>query len=509
MSAFSTWLRSSLRRSTRSRRPAPARRNRASLQLESLEDRCVPTIAFTPHFSGTTLAPPSGTTVAQEEAGSLKSPAIVLIFAGSDWTTAQGLANERAVLLGVGAILGSPYLSALTQYGSDGNAVFFSFWQDNSTPTLTGNTPSDADLRTYVKNEIATQKQNNPGLVPGSTTIYFVISDPKDAGTASGTFGYNSSDGSAVHIAYVGAKAFTGGALQQDAFTQVFSHELAEAMVPAIHVNDPGGLNEGYQIADGEPENFGSGYGYRLNGVRVQAYWSQRDSAWIVPDGNSQKFTLGWSAGTFDGTFNLDVVGDQLGANFNDTITLDRDPGTFGSRVTMNGESASFDPGQIRQISLLTSGGSNTVNVKSVPFGETVFVDSGSTSSNDNVIVGNNGSLADIQGSLNVANSCGGKTALTIQAWADGPKYITITDHSIAVGSATINYTPDSGPSAGVSGVTSVTIDDAWGRNYINALSVPPNVPISVIGNFWDWLYGPAASQVHLFRGFLTAGFLP
>jgi hypothetical protein len=52
-----------------------------------------------------------------------------------------------------------------------------------------------------------------------------------------------------------------------------------------------------------------------------------------------------------------------------------------------------------------------------------------------------------------------------------------------------------------------VTIDDAFGRNRINAQSVPPYVPISVIGNFWDWLYGPAASQVHLYRGFFYAGF--
>jgi hypothetical protein len=349
MSTLSKWLRSAGRR-----RPSPARTRRVRPALEALEDRAVPTVAFTPHFLGTTLAPPSGTTLAQEEAGSLKSPPVVLIFAGSDWTTTQGLTNERAVLLSVGAILGSPYLSALDQYGSDGKAVFFSFWQDNSTPTLTGNTPSDTDLRTYVKNEIANQKKNNPSLVPGSTAIYFVISDPKDSTTSSGTFGNNSSDGSAVHVAYVGAKGFSGGAF--DGFTQVFSHELAEAMAPAIHVNDPGGLNLGYQICDNEPENFGSGYGYRLNGVRVQAYWSQRDNAWVVPDGNRQVFTLGWSAGTFNDTFNLVVQGDQLGANFNDSITLDRDPVTFGSRVTMNNESASFDFGQIKQISLLTAG---------------------------------------------------------------------------------------------------------------------------------------------------------
>jgi hypothetical protein len=498
MSALTTRLRSAFQTiAADARRRRASTKSRVRLALEALEDRAVPTVAFTPHFGGTTLAPPPGDSLAREQAASLKSPAVVLIFAGSDWTTTQGLANERTVLLSVGAILGSPYLSALDQYGSDGRAVFFSFWQTNNTPTLTGNTPTDTDLRTFVNNEITNQK-NNPGLVPNSTAIYFVINDPKDSSSSSGTFGFNSSNGSAVHVAYVGAKGFSGGAF--DGFTQVFSHELAEAMAPAIHVNDPGGLNEGFQIADGEPENFGGGYGYRLNGARVQAYWSQRDGAWVVPDGNSQVFTLGWSAATFNDSFNLVVLGDQWGTNFNDTITLDRAPITFGSRVTMNNESVSFDFGQIKQISLSTLGGTNTVNVKSVLFGETVFVDSVSTSSNDNVVVGNNGSLADIQGYLNVANSSGGKSNLTIQAWADGPKNITITDRAITVGSAVVHYTPYSGPTSRVFGVMNVTIDDAYGRNYIDAESVPAYVPISVVGNYWDYLYGPAAGQVHLYR---------
>jgi hypothetical protein len=482
------------------RHPAPARNNRVRPALEALEDRAVPTVAFVPHFSGTTLAPPAGTTLAQEEAGSLKSPPVVLIFAGSDWTTTQGQSNEGAALLGVGAIFGSPYLSALDQYGSDGKATIFSFWQTNNTPTLTGNTPTGTDLRTFVKNEIASQKMTNPGLVPSATAIYFVISDPKDSTTASGTFGFNSSDGSAIHVAYVGAKAFSSGSLQTDAFTQVFSHELAEAMVPAIHVNDPGGLNLGFQISDGEPENFGNGYGYRLNGARVQAYWSQRDSAWVVPDGNSQFVWLRWSSATFDNTFSLEVDGDQVGTNFNDTLTLGRDPVTHGSRVTLNNQVFSFDTGQLRQIALEAGGGSNTVNVQSVLFGESVTVNGDNTGSTpDNVVVGNNGSLADIQGALTVGNSSGGKVALRVEAWADGPKNITITDHAVSVGSVTVNYNPYSPSNPGY-GVMSVTIDDAFGQNYINAQSVPAYVPVSVNGNFWDVLSGPAAGQVHLYR---------
>jgi len=115
------------------------------------------------------------------------------------------------------------------------------------------------------------------------------------------------------------------------------------------------------------------------------------------------------------------------------------------------------------------------------------------------VFVGNNGSLSDVSGPVTVANSSGGKTALHVEAWADPPTNITITSESVSVGSATINYIPCFTPSL-ASGVTSVSISDAYGANHIDAESVPAYVPIDVLGNFFDVLSGPAASQVHLKR---------
>jgi hypothetical protein len=498
MSALSNWLRSL----KPGHRPAPARKNRVRLTLEALETREVPTVSFTPHFSGTAVTLPAGTTLAQEEAPSLQSPELVIIFAGSDWMTNQGFTNEQTVLASIQSILNSPYLSALTQYGSDGKASLFSNWTTTSVPPLTGPgglAPSDSDLHTFVTNQIASMRQGpfaRAVPVPNAKAIYMVISDVKDSTTSQGTHGYNGyRSNSPAHYAYAGTKGFSGFAL--DEFTMTFSHELAESMAPGIQVNDPGNLGKDSQICDGEPETFGNGYGYRLNGALVQAYWSQSDNAFIVPDGNNQVVTLSWPTSTFNGTFNLTAKGNP---NVNDVFTLDRDPVTFRQRLTLNNQVFSFDGGQLNAISLYTQGGTNTVNIKSVLFGESVTVDSLSSTSNDTVVVGNNGSLSDIAGPVNVANSCGGKTALVIQSWADSPTNITITNNSVSLaGLATIDYTPYGGPS-GWSGVRSVTIDDAYGTNYIDAQSVSAYAPVTVVGNPFDVLYGPAANQVNLER---------
>jgi hypothetical protein len=506
MSALSSWLRSAVRTIKPGRRPAPARKNRVHLSLEALETREVPTVAFTPHFSGTAVTPPAGTTLAQEEAASLKSPDVVIIFAGSDWVTGQGPANEQTLLTSIKAILSSKYLSGLQQYGSDGNANFFSSWQTNSAVNLTQGLPgspnfmpSDSDLHTFVNDQIASEKKINASLVPSATAIYFVINDPTDSKGG----GCNSLTGSAVRAAYVGATNFSNGRINQDGFTMAFSHELAESMADEIHVNDPGNLNLSFQICDNEPEAFGNGYGYRINGgTLVQAYWSQSNNAWVVPDGNSQVVTLSWSSTTFNNVFNLTAYGDQppFGANYNDTFTLDLAPTTTGQRLTLNNQAFSFDNGQLNLIYLYTEGGSNTVNLKYVPFGESVYVDSLSSTSNDTVVVGNNGSLSGITGPISVANSSGGKTALQVTAYADPPTNIKITSGSVTVGGIPIYYTPYAGPSSSVYGVTSVTISDAYGANQIDAESVPAYVPVTVVGNYFDNLFGPAAGQVTLKR---------
>ena len=59
----------------------------------------------------------------------------------------------------------------------------------------------------------------------------------------------------------------------------------------------------------------------------------------------------------------LTVHGDQIGANFNDVIFIERAPGG-GVKVTLNGQMAQFAPGAITAIVVNTEGGTNTINVQ-------------------------------------------------------------------------------------------------------------------------------------------------
>ena len=77
-----------------------------------------------------------------------------------------------------------------------------------------------------------------------------------------------------------------------------------------IHVVTPSGLPASAtgddQIGDNEPNAAGQPhYGYRLNGVEVQPYWSEQDQAYIVPDGRSQNFVLDpiWNGANFTGNY--------------------------------------------------------------------------------------------------------------------------------------------------------------------------------------------------------------
>ncbi|MDB5306817.1 MAG: hypothetical protein JWO38_1019 [Gemmataceae bacterium] len=75
------------------------------------------------------------------------------------------------------------------------------------------------------------------------------------------------------------------------------------------------------------------------------------DPVWTGPAG-AQGFT---------GQYALTLQGDQLGANYNDTMTLSQSPNdSAGTKATMNGESVAFNKGQISTVTVNTGGGTNT-----------------------------------------------------------------------------------------------------------------------------------------------------
>src|SRR5262249_47424449 len=154
---------------------------------------------------------------------------------------------------------------------------------------------------------------------------------------------------------------------------------------------------------------------------------------------------------------------------------------------------AVFDAAAINTINVNTAGGTNKVNVYSLPAGETLNLDSSGNSS-DQVVIGANGSLVGIQGSVNIANHSG-HTAVVIDDSNDGARNITVTDHSVAYsGLTTINYTAAYAVNGNVYGVTSLTLDAGSGSQ-VDVLSVGAltDTELYLYWNLWNRVFGPAA----------------
>jgi hypothetical protein len=487
------------------------------LQVEPLEDRTVPTIVFKPYFGPETIAPGSTN-------DGMQHPNVNYIFSGSYWTTAQGQQDETTLLNSAKSIMSGPYLSGLTQYGSDGKANFCSSWNDLNT---VGSQPSIGALNSFLNLSILFHGSSTPIGDWQHAPIYVVVSDPNSSQQYAG--GWNAQGFyplnplnweppgvqlyTSMHMIWVGTRTTQNGRVWQDGFTLTLSHELAETISDpdsnGIRVNPPANApvinsqpNFGYgngagQIGDFEPAPFyQKHYGYRLSGNLVQPYWSAQDQAFIVPDGNFQKFYLtpNWSGTTFTGTYNLSIKGDQLGVNYADNITIGRSGSNVS--VTQNNEAAAFDPGVINQISVDTGGGANFVRVSSVPPGVTVNIDS-TGASNDTVVVGDGtDSLAGIQGTVNVSNSSG-QTKLVVDDLNDGARNVTITDHSVAFsGLTTVNYHGGYLLNGTLHGVTTLQVNDGYGSNLVDVLSVPSLTSVILDADTLDSIFGPAAGKV-------------
>lgn len=300
-------------RKSRSRtRPVPGFRPR----VECLEDRLVPTVSFQPHFGAEILQRGSGPV--------LDSTPVYLIFEGHYWQRPTGLSYDD-VINRVTEILASSYLSGLQQYGSNCFAYLAGWSFDSSMPTTfdaSGNEWfSENDLQTT-----AGANMRNGLYAPSSEPLYFVVTAPGvgDA-TTPWADGYHNEQTSYYHVWWFSIPqqvpyGWTGvfgstRAEQTDRFSQIFSHELAEAVSDPYPFTNPAVLmRPGKDWVGGEAESLGEigdfepgGYTYVLrlsNGAVVQPYWSNRDQAFIIPDGNAQTFSLTphWANGAFQGT---------------------------------------------------------------------------------------------------------------------------------------------------------------------------------------------------------------
>src|SRR5262249_12687995 len=116
----------------------------------------------------------------------------------------------------------------------------------------------------------------------------------------------------------------------------------------------------------------------------------------------------------------LTVKGDQRGSDYNDWITVGL-TGSGGVQVTLNDETAQFDPGAISSIDVIAGGGVNHVYIEATAAGVPVTInDVGGGSDTVNVgDAGLAGGLTNILGAVTVIGN--------------GADYVNVND--VAVGS--------------------------------------------------------------------------
>jgi hypothetical protein len=421
-----------LRHLSSTNRPCPpARRPRPGVEL--LEDRLTPTVFFQPQLG-------AESPVAGQNGPTLSSTPVTLIFEGSYWQNPTGI-TEGDVSASVKNIFSSSYLSYATQYGTNGSAYLAGTRQDNSL-SLSNGAFTETALQTVAGNYV-----NEWANVPSARGLYLVITAPgvSDA-TRTGLGGFHNELSynapwilgyhfqEEVPFGWVGTSTGSRQA-QIDSFSELFSHELVESMTdPYIRTNDANRYNHGAsfqsdetfdEIADFEPD--GGRYTFRLsNGTLVQAYWSQKDQQFVVPDGTAQTFTLTPLYNTvpptspnapptkvFAGNFDLTVNGNQLpGKNDQFTVAaVTGGPLPGGVRVTLNGEAVTVDPNKLANLTLNTLTVGAAVDVESLPSHVTLTVNL--CAGQDSVTLGQvSGALDGLAGNVNIHGS--GASTLTV-----------------------------------------------------------------------------------------------
>lgn len=219
--------------------------------------------------------------------GSLKLPYVYinLIFWGSEWNTPNPPVTSASIVAAVSNIRSGTYLHGLRQYG------FINAWI-NKVITIPGNPPNPfttTNIRDFVYGLIDDETLSEPDEEGFITQLHVVFTpsnisftQPNPAQPINGfhsNFAWDDYDlGDIDNSDYYYAWIQNNGTL--NGITQVFSHELAEA------ITDPAG--SGIQLVPSSPVNWNEiGDVCRsaaiLNGVNVQSYWSQADQACIIP----------------------------------------------------------------------------------------------------------------------------------------------------------------------------------------------------------------------------------
>ncbi len=376
---------------------------------EALEARAVQTIIF---------APALGAEVASYHGGTLLHDTPVnLIFWGKEWALGNG-PKAQPVIDTAKQILASPYLSGLDQYSNNPGIVNAHLAGTAFVGSAVVPNFSTGDITDVIKTALSQGSLADP-YNANPTPLFLVVTPPGYQSNSPTAASYHNSvvipHFSGNPIVPLDLETRYEGWIQDDGnpddVANFLSHEIVEA------VTDPGANDSGISVAHGAQwtratDDFEIGdaeaqsYSYRLNGRLVQSYWSQADSAYIVPDGNAFPFYVSPKT-TLDAKGNPHVQGGTLTINGNPNgggnFTLDVAP-NGGVRVTVQGQTpqvATFEPGQITSVVVSMGGKLNpgTVTILKTAANAPVTIIPGGKGT---VNIGQNGNAQNIKGSINI-----------------------------------------------------------------------------------------------------------
>lgn len=366
----------------------------AGVACEVLEDRTLMSVVIHPVFGSEPQT--------QDNGSRINDPAVYLIFWGSYWNGVNS-AQSQAIENGARAVFNSPFLGTTNQYGVSSNAQLAGYVYDGSNAP-NGFTTGDIDnvIQNQIDNGALPEYDEQPHY-----GMYVVVTPPGISSNLANAGGYNT-EGSDYdfpfdidnHIPEIWVST---SASSVDRFSIILSHEMAEAMTDSggngIEFSAPAawtGGGHGNQIGDFEP----NAYSFREpNGALVQPLWSRANNAIAVDNGTSQQFDLYpiWSGGSFTGTYNLVVNGDQHG-NHDDYISLGETAGG-GVSVTLNGDTTTFDPGRIAHVQINSGDGADNIWIQ-----QTVVATNVVSAGSATVHVGGGANMQGIVAPLNIEN---------------------------------------------------------------------------------------------------------
>ena len=230
----------------------------------------------------------------------LAAPSIKPIFWGAEWGGANPPLSATVIRDAITAIVTGPYLSSLGQYGIGGTPSVLDpmFVLDSEPPSIATVDQMGAAVVLLLTRLIDDNQLAEPDSNWSQFNVVFLPSTVADASdpshptkTVLGSHSYfgwsdrdvleGDDDERPGRYAWVATQPF-GSISALDRATATFSHELVEAMTdpgPTLQWRqspDPG--NGGGEIGDVCTQFIG-----RLDGVAVQAYWSNADNQCVIP----------------------------------------------------------------------------------------------------------------------------------------------------------------------------------------------------------------------------------